>query len=50
MKKNKLISTIPSTSAYPKIGIKFETQMYKYKIVVTFKISELIMCNLLYAV
>lgn len=50
MKKIDSISAIPSTSALSKIGMKVEFQLYKQKRVVTFKIFEHIMSDLLYAV
>lgn len=50
MKKIDSISAILSTSAHSKIGMKVEFQLYKQKHVVTFKIFEHIMSDLLYAV
>lgn len=50
MKKTDTISAITSTAAHSKIGTRVETQLYKDKHVVKFKISELIMSDLLYAI
>lgn len=50
MKKIYSISAIPSTPAHSKIGMEVEFQLYKQEHLVTFKIFEHIMSDLLYAV
>lgn len=48
-KKTDSISVIPSTSAHSRTVMKVDTQLYKHKHVVKFKIFELILSDL-YAV